>query len=183
MPITYHHAEKKDASTIGQLHAQSWQNSYRGILTDHYLDHEVENDLEKKWKKRFIKANPKQFTLLAEENDEPLGFVCTLLDEHPEWGALLDNLHVLAGNQGKGIGAYLLYASAKWVYQQNPNSEMYLYVYVDNPSKHFYKRVGGIPKEITTVDNPGGGQADILRFAWPNLKQWLEEYAYIEKRK
>ena len=182
MEITFRHATPEDATTIGQIHAQSWKNSYKGILTDQYLNHEVDNDLNQKWVKRFQQPNSKQFTLLAEENGKPLGFVCTMLEAHQEWGALLDNLHVLDGNQGKGLGAYLLYASAKWVYQQAPNSDMYLYVYVDNPAKHFYERVGGIQKEKTTVDNPGGGQADIFRYSWPNLKQWLTDYAYIEKR-
>ncbi|MEL6926099.1 MAG: GNAT family N-acetyltransferase [Bacteroidota bacterium] len=175
-------ATPSDAPTLARLHTLSWQNSYRGILTDQYLDHDIHADMQQKWSKRFANPNPKQWALIASDAAEEVGFVCTLLAADLKWGALLDNLHVLKSQQGKGLGAYLLYASAKWVEASSPDSGMYLWVYVDNPAVQFYENMGGVRKERITVDNPGGGQADIYRYVWDDLKAWLKDNVYLENR-
>ena len=55
---------------------------------------------------------PDQRTVLAVHDGELVGFVHTVLDDDPQWGALLDNLHVRADWQRRRLGSQLVAASA-----------------------------------------------------------------------
>lgn len=170
--ITYRIAIQSDWKAIAQLHAQSWQVSYRGILTDHYLDHEVIADREQVWEKRFQTIADNQHVILAIDGQQFCGLSCVYADHDSRWDALLDNLHVLPAWRGKGIGAELLLRGAAWVYARNPKSAYHLWVYEENTgSRAFYERMGGKQVETISTDNPGGGQAQIVRYVWENLGQ------------
>ena len=64
--------------------------------------------------------------------------------------------------------------AASWVYQKDPNSNLYLWVLSQNyPSIRFYERLGGNNEEEVIDDLPGGGQGAIIRFVWTNLQQLI----------
>ena len=179
----YRLARQNEVNQVATLHAWSWKYTYRGILRNQYLDHEVMEDRMNDWQKRFAAGLDKYHVIVAEANDKLIGFACTILNEDEQWGALLDNLHVLPDEQGKGIGAHLLYDSVKWVYEQTLSSQVYLTVFPENQKAiRFYERMGGIRKEKFTVDNPGGGQADVYRYVWTDLKQFVDKFDAIVKK-
>ncbi len=126
------------------------------------------------WKKRFETPNDKQYILVAEWDGNLIGFVCTYLDYHPQWGAFLDNLHVNSKWQGHGIGARLLKASGQWVHTQNPVSKMYLKVLDDNHAAiGFYEKVGGHKQEWFLDKMPHGDKVGVFRFVWKNLSSFV----------
>ena len=102
--IHYRTGHKQDASVIAEMHASSWSVHYRGIFSDSYLDTDVWADRKNVWAKRFAQPDENQHVIIAEYEDHPIGFACTFLNHHIEWGALVDNLHVRPDWQGKGIG-------------------------------------------------------------------------------
>ena len=168
--VTYRLASSTDAEAIAQLHARSWQQHYRGILRDHYLDHAVEADRWAVWRERLQHPTDQQRILIATEDKQPIGLACTYLDHDPRWGALLDNLHVAAGQQGRGLGRTLMQRTAQWVNRERPRQGLYLWVYEENTAaRAFYERMGGQRQETATVENPGGGRASVLRYAWSDL--------------
>lgn len=169
--ITYStNATLEDAPAIADLHATSWEIHYRGMMTDHYLDHEVRQDRLEVWTERLSNPNEKQHIIMAKENEELVGFTCVFAEESLEWGALLDNIHVLPGHQGKGIGKELLQRAAKWVFAQDPAAKLYLLVFEKNvPSRKFYERMGGIHQELMQYQNQDGGFAPVYRITWPDL--------------
>jgi len=167
--IVYREALPNEADTIAQMHAKSWQKHYRGILRNAYLDQEVLADRQAVWQERFQHPQETQHIIVATDNGQRCGFACTYADFHEEYGALLDNLHVLSAWQGRGIGAQLIRRSAQWVHQRDENSGFYLWVFEANTSARvFYERMGGQIEEKTTVENPGGGTAPVLRIIWPD---------------
>ena len=107
-------ATAADAEAIARLHAESWQSAYRGILSDDYLENHALRERMAAWRECFSKncERPK-FVLIAELDDEMVGFVCVLTEEDPVYGSLLDNLHVAPRLTGQGIGKKLLSAAAK----------------------------------------------------------------------
>ncbi|MEM7374807.1 MAG: GNAT family N-acetyltransferase [Bacteroidota bacterium] len=168
--IHYQIATPKDWKTIARTHAHSWQLSYRGILSDQYLDHEVEADRYQVWEKRFQQIAKNQYAVLAMDGPQCCGFSCVFDQHHPEWGALLDNLHVLPSWRGQGIGAKLLLAGAKWIHHRHPNSLYYLWVYEDNAlARNFYSKMGGQEKETILDRQPDGVDARIVRYVWEDL--------------
>ncbi|WKN44509.1 GNAT family N-acetyltransferase [Tunicatimonas pelagia] len=167
--ISYRSAYANEAETIARLHAASWQKHYRGILRDTYLDQDVAADRLQLWQGRFQNPKGNQHILVAVDGEEVCGFACTYAEDDARYGALLDNLHVLPHWQGQGIGYRLMQLTAQWVHQRNCNSGLYLWVYEENTAaRSFYERIGGTVAETTTVENPGGGVASVLRIIWPD---------------
>lgn len=168
--ITYRPAIPADADAIARLHAYSWQQHYRGILRDTYLDHEIEADRRAVWRERFQRPKDTQHIIVATDKDKVGGFACTYAQDDPTWGALLDNLHVSADWQGRGVGRALMQRSAQWVQRQASPEGLYLWVFEANTAaRAFYERRGGVRQESVIVDNPGGGQAPVFRYVWSDL--------------
>ena len=168
--ITYQEATLADAEAIAQLHAQSWQQHYRGIMRDDYLDDAVHKNRQTVWLERLHNLSVAQHIVLAVNRSELCGFACTYAQHDAQWGALLDNLHVSSAWQGKGIGRSLLQQSARWVSERAVSEGLYLWVFEKNVvARAFYDQQGGMKQEQITVDNPGGGKATIFRYVWTDL--------------
>ena len=165
--MEYRLASKNDISNIAKLHVLSWQRNYRGSFQDRYLDHEIYEDRLNVWKERLNNPTDTQHVLLAEDHGKVMGFVCTFLDYHKDWGAYLDNLHVQPNLYGKGIGAELLRKSAGYVRTHRPDSPLFLWVLEKNKRGiRFYERMGGVNKGVSNFDNPGGGTSNTIRIVW-----------------
>ncbi len=164
-PITFRTATPADADRIAELHTRSWQTTYRGIMTDSYLDHDVQAERLAVWRDRFTQMPPNRQVILAEASGQLVGFACVMLDEDPIHGALLDNLHADPAHKGRGIGAQLMQQTARWVQEQAPTSPLHLWVYVENKAAvGFYNRMGG-----TNHEQVQGENGPIFRYVWPDV--------------
>ena len=59
-----------------------------------YLDGDILVDRIAVWSERLAPPTANQSTTVVEIDGELAGFVHTIFDEDPKWGALVDNLHV-----------------------------------------------------------------------------------------
>ena len=165
--IQYSPASEQHTEAIARLHAYSWQIHYRGIFNDAYLDHDVVQERLDVWQRRFEKPSKDQFVVLANDQDLLCGFGCAFFNHDPEFGSLVDNLHVHPEWQGKGIGRNLMNHCIDQIAKLDQQFKMYLWVLKENHNaRKFYERMGGRSVEQTTENNPGGGQAEILRIFW-----------------
>ena len=168
--MQFRHATLYDAPRIAALHALSWQKTYRGILRDEYLNAEVLRDRLAVWRQRLTKPVEKQWVWLATDGSKLLGFVCVIGDHDPDWGSLIDNLHIHPDVKGRGLGASLMREAAEWMKENCAIQRFYLWVYEDNlPARQFYEKLGGINSSLEVHENPGGGSANVLRYSWKNL--------------
>ena len=155
---------------MAKLHVQNWQTTYRNSWSDNFLDNIAPQKQLDIWKKRLTENSLNQHILLAEAENQLVGFACTLLDADATYGSLLDNLHTDINWRGYGIGKQLLHASMDWVRSQNPKSPYYLWVLEDNyHAREFYKRLGG--KEVETIIDKGSkmGTYSVIRCCWGKL--------------
>lgn len=161
-------ATPTDCDAIAALHALSWQQTYRNILSNDYLDHHVHDDRKDLWDARFTKFDQqKHHVAVAADGDSIIGFVCVLLDEEPEYGALLENLHVLRDRHGGGAGRRLMSSAAHWVAAMQPSWAMHLWVYERNAKTvAFYRSAGGEDVDHRVIVTPAGNRATVLRFEW-----------------
>lgn len=163
-------ATSDDRDAIAALHAHSWRRTYRHILDHRYLDHEVDDDRHDLWAARFVRLDRSKHHVAVATPDTAgslLGFVCVLLDEEPEYGALLDNLHVAPDRHGQGIGRRLMADAAGWCASREPAWPMHLWVYEDNArTVHFYRLLGGAEVDRRVIVTPAGNRAAVLRFEW-----------------
>jgi GNAT superfamily N-acetyltransferase len=171
-PISLLPATAQDVQSLARLQAQSWRNTYRGVLTDEFLDRRVESERLEFWTARFASAAPadRRLVLQALSDRALLGFVCVLLDEEPKWGARLDNLHVSPESKGTGVGYALFQAAREWIARVSPGTAMHLWCVEGNQvARRFYDRQGGTIVE--TAARPFGQQSAVreLRYWWAPL--------------
>lgn len=160
-----------DEAAIARLHADSWRTAYRGILRDDFLDETVVANRRELWRTRFSEIGREdQLILVSEERGEIQAFACAFLDADPEWGTLLDNLHVIPGLKGKGLGRQLMAAVAENVRQHADHSLLHLWVYEQNTqARGFYERLGGVITDSVAEEAPDGSRVNALRYAWREL--------------
>jgi len=168
--ITFRHAQKSDQKAIAHLHAKSWQENYRGSVSDHYLDNEVNAERLSIWEKRFSNTKKNQIVFIAEQDNQLCGFVCLYLNDDPKWGTLIDNIHVTQNKKGEGIGKKLMHMAAEQIIARSKNSTMYLWVIAENTNAiKFYEHRGGKQVERTIAKMPDGSDVSVIRFTWDDV--------------
>jgi predicted N-acetyltransferase YhbS len=176
--ISFRPATPDDEAAIAQLHAQSWQKHYRGIFSDVYLDQEVVQERAAVWAERFAHPASNRHIILAERAGELLGFACIEVGEDPQFGTLLDNLHVRSSEQGAGLGAQLMRQAAQRAEEDTPGLGFYLWVLAENhAARGFYDKMGGINHEtLDSHHHPGGGDAAVCRYVWERATDLLNRF-------
>jgi len=171
--VQYRAATVADAPAVAALHAESWQRHYRGAYSDAFLDGDVGADRLRVWTSRLRHPDEVSFTVVAESAGSLAGFVHTILDADPVWGALVDNLHVAHGHQREGLGTALMGVAAQAITERRPGGGLYLWVLAQNvAAQAFYDAKGGVNVERGLAQPPGGDPAQLngapvkLRYAW-----------------
>jgi GNAT superfamily N-acetyltransferase len=169
-------AASDDAEAVAQLHIENWRNTYRGMLPDWYLDGPITEERMTLWKNRLSEiANEQQYVVIAELSRKTAGFACILLDEEPEWGACLDNLHVLPQLRRSGIGRALFSKVTQWVLTAKPGWPIHLWVFDNNiNARNFYDSLEGkiiMVKEKQVLE---GVWVQSCLYLWKNLNALLE---------
>ena len=167
--MIFREASRHDVEAIAALHAESWQQHYRGAYLDSFLDGDVLADRLAVWHARLATPSATHFTIGAFQSGEVVGFVHMILDQDPHWGTLLDNLHVTYRLKRHGIGRRLLTEAARELVQRRPaDRQFYLWVLAQNrAAQAFYAACGGASAEIALSGPfPGGGRALSHRIVW-----------------
>ena len=163
-------AELSDFEAIARLHVDNWRTNYRGILSDNYLDKEIEKDRLDTWFKRLSGPVENQIVTIATRDNIFAGFCCLYLDDDRAFGSLIDNLHVSSTLQKSGIGKRLVIDSANKVYDKAKNKKMYLWVYEANKNARIvYDRLSGTNFETIEKENPDGTKSKTCRIVWDDL--------------
>ncbi len=159
-----------DAEIIAHLHAESWRDSYRGMLSDTYLDGDILSERQAVWRARLQHREPGNVGLLAFSGTTAVGFAFAFPRAHRRWGTLLDNLHVLPGRRGSGVGTRLLHRLTGHLLMHHPGEGLFLWVYERNVrTRGYYERLGAQQIERAETAAPGGGTVTEWLYAWPDI--------------
>jgi GNAT superfamily N-acetyltransferase len=163
-----------DADRIASLHADSWRRHYRGAYADSFLDGDIESNRRTVWSDRLAVPTNTE-TILAEHDGRLVGFAHVMFDSDPQWGSLVDNLHVLTDLRRTGIGRQLMVRCGRAIAERASSPGMYLWVLEQNvAAQGFYQALGGTCVEAAPVPPPGGdpsrlhGNPQGLRMVWPD---------------
>jgi len=165
--MVFREAVEKDAAAIAALHAQSWQLHYHNVMKPEYLAGPIIQERLSVWQQRMQTPTPNQYIVLAEEENQLIGFACYYFDKDPKWGTLLDNLHVTFDRKGQGIGKQLVQKGLDWSFEKDKTKPVYLWVYeVNEAAIVAYESMGGRREDRQLLPNPDGGKAWALRYVW-----------------
>ena len=168
--VAFRSATPTDVDAIARLHADSWRGNYRGAYSDAFLDGDALADRLAVWGERLTESEPNHFTVVAELDGTLVGFIHTILDVDPTWGAVVQNLHVASDLNRRGIGSRLMAQAARALLERRPSSGLFVWVREDNTrAQAFYEARGG-SLAGRTLGGPfaDGGRAPVLRYAWPD---------------
>lgn len=174
-PLDYRPARPGDAPAVASLHADNWRRAYRGNFRDDYLDGDVHSERRRVWEARLGQPATNQFVCVAVQHERIAGFVCAFGAHDPEWGSFIDNLQVAEDMRGRGIGTALMRAAGAWLASAYPNDRVHLLVWVSNPARALYERLGGSDTGIVEAGNPGGGVGRYHRMAWDRPSQLVTQ--------
>ena len=166
MPVHIRSFDHGDIDAIAAIHAAAWRLAYRGILSDGYLDGDLEGDRRDVWTERL--AQPDEGPgWMALDGDRPVGFIHLRPRIDPVWGTQVNNLHVLPAWHGRGVGRQLLERAAAWCRAYTPNTGLFLWVYGENhAARGFYARMGGREMDEGMRTSGEGGHIPAVRVAW-----------------
>ncbi len=166
MPLRLHAVDPRDVNALAAIHAAAWRVAYRGILSDAYLEGDLEADRRAAWQRKLASVDFGP-AWMALDGDTPVGFIDLRPTIDPIWGIQVDHLHVLPARHGRGIGRELLRTAARWCGEHAPDAGLFLWVYVENrAARAFYARMGGCEVEEGLRTSGEGGQVPAVRVAW-----------------
>ena len=182
--FVFRQATVSDADAIASLHTASWRDAYRGILPDSYLDGQIADERANLWRSRFSSLYSDRFlVVLTESPEELIGFACVLLDEDPELGACLDNLHVLRRWRSRGLGGLLFGRVVQWVMSTEPGWPIHLWVFEANLSaRRFYDTLGGEFVGHRQKEVLEGIEISSLLYIWRDLEKLMNNLTHSSTR-
>jgi ribosomal protein S18 acetylase RimI-like enzyme len=174
--VTYRAAQRSDAAVIAAIHVASWRDAYRSILEPDFLAGPIEEDRLSLWTKRLNGPSPALLVEVADDSDQrSIGFISAYRDHDPQWGSMVDNLHVLPEMRGQKIGEELLRTAARRLEAQGARGGLHLWVFeINEAGLRFYQRLGGQVVERDTSRIPAAKGKTVLRVYWPVLAGILQ---------
>jgi len=167
-------ATASDAEALAALHTGSWQRTYRGMMSDAFLDGGALDDRRHVWRERLATPDADRLVTVADDGTRLVGFICVFARGDAGWGAYIDNLHVVRDWQGRGLGRALMRSAAEWVCRTQPGAGVYLWVMEANATaRGFYERLGARNVETVEYPDPGGGHAPNCRYVWADARALL----------
>lgn len=138
-------AKAADAKGIAQVHVNSWKTTYKGIVSDRYLDAlKVESRIEG-WKLRLDQPSMDTETLVVEaEQGRIVGFMNFGPEREHKRNSEgeLYALYLLQEEQGQGWGRQLFIHMFHLLKSMGYES-LFVWVLEGNAAIHFYKAMGG----------------------------------------
>lgn len=160
-------AQHGDEERIAKVHIQAWQEAYKNLVPQNYLD-ELPKELKGRtemWVK--ILANPQRWAWVATVSDQIVGFILFGLprDKNRDGFIELGAIYLLENYKGSGVGFSLL--STGFNFMSGVGYEKaYCWVLENNPTIKFYERNGAIFSGQTKFDEIGGQEFKELAYDW-----------------
>jgi len=156
-------AHLSESELIADMHVQSWRVAYRGMLSDAFLDRELEADRRSHWQAKMIEIkNGLGEVVIAEVDGQPRGFLCVIRPDEAN-SVLVDNLHALPGHKGLGIGTRLLKFAHDWALEKRASS-LHLFVLEPNTAAQGFYASRGWSNVGPVPDHVGNASIVALRF-------------------
>ena len=144
-------ATKEDAGFIGSCHYYCWQETYRGLINDDYLNQlDVQKNIE-----HFVNIWNiiGDYQYIIEENSNPIGFfdISKAREDYAEYE--VQGLYIRKAYHKKGYGRQIIEFITDTIKQP-----FYLWCLTSNPSCHFYEHIGA--SKIATKNVTIGGRLE-----------------------
>ena len=162
----------EDAAGVAAVKYHGWQDSYKGIISDSYLNSMNLNELETAWQKILSPENLRSTTeVMITDTGEIIGFLSygKNLKGLMNTDAEILSLYLLKKYHGKGLGAKLFLQGIQQLKTAGAQS-FYLYVLAQNPALDFYRRFNPDSEHPTQIQI-GGNDYNEIGLVWSDIQR------------
>jgi diamine N-acetyltransferase len=128
----------KDIPLIQTLTFAIWPQTYANLLTQDQIDYMLEMMYSEASLQKQMEEDGCNF-IIVYDNNEPVAFAAYKPTKPQVWK--LEKIYVLASQQGKGTGKFIINYIVDEIKQQDAKA-LQLQVKRDNPAQHFYIKLG-----------------------------------------
>ena len=141
-PLKLRDATLADLATIDDIHVRSRRTTYRGQVSDHYLDVTMPAASRADWERKLpdLLAGA-GCVVIAEADGAPIGFICALA-ANADGSVYVNNLHALPDRKGLGVGSALLDAATRWARETGAQAMHLRVLETNTPAIGFYQSRG-----------------------------------------
>jgi GNAT superfamily N-acetyltransferase len=170
-------ATPADAAGIARINAESWRDSYRGIVPDTVLDRPLEADFLRQWR-GLAEGNPAgQMILVIEDEDRTLhGFVSAGPARRPRlnFDAEVYALYVAKESRRMRLGSRLLGAAAQRLALFGKTSLMLWVLEANQTGRTFYVGLGGAELAAVRDEPVYGAKLATVAYAWTRIASLVD---------
>ena len=162
-----------DATGIARVHIDSWHDTYRGIVPDEFLDSMDYAQRAERWRQRLdIEAGTLSSTLnlvAVDTTGSVVGFISGGRERERavRTEGEIYAIYLLPDVKGIGLGRELIRDLVRALEVEGFTS-LLVWVLSDNPSRHFYERLGGIEERRKVIDI-GNQKFEEIAYVWSDL--------------
>jgi len=160
-----------DALGIAKVHIDSWRTTYKGIVSDEYLNELSYSQKEKAWINIINDAQKDIKYIFVIENDENniIGFTsCGIEREgHTKFKGEIYAIYITKEYQNKGIGKLLFNRAVEKLNEINFSSILIWALEENNQACRFYEVIGG-KKVKEKYINIGNERFKEVAYGWIN---------------
>lgn len=158
-------ATEKDLDFIAELYVHNHKATYRGLLSEEYLDSLTVESARSRWQ-NYLDENNKVW--VAYEDDSFLGFAAGKEDDEIIQTWYLDSLHVCENARGRGIGTELIGTMKKFAKENGYMSMSICVVKGNEKAKKLYLKLGAeLYKSFT--DSFGKSTSNSEKLIWKTI--------------
>ncbi|WP_160687104.1 GNAT family N-acetyltransferase [Clostridium sp. C2-6-12] len=168
-------ANDSDIELIANLYIENWKKTYRGLLSNEFLNSLKVSDGIQKWQEYLKKE--RHMIFVAYEDEKFLGFSACKEDDEIESCLYLDSLHVSEASRGKGIGTKLINTVGHYAYSQGYKCMSICIVKGNSNAKILYEKLGATHYK-DFIDYFGGTQSNSEKLIWDNLNSFVQIQIY-----
>jgi ribosomal protein S18 acetylase RimI-like enzyme len=165
-----------DAHAIASIHVDSWRSTYRGLVSDDYVDNLRLEDRLARWEQLLSFQQSGTFAYVAEDAPgQVVGFAYGGPERtgHPDYKGELWALHVAGPYQRAGLGRRLTSEVANRLHSMGLNSILIWVLTYNHPTRRFYERLGGV-YVTERLEAFAGGSIDEVAYGWPNITTLIQ---------
>lgn len=141
-----------DIPLIRALTFAIWPQTYASLLTPEQIDYMLQMMYSESSLQKQMEADHCTF-IIVYDNNEPVAFAAYNQTKPQVWK--LEKIYVLASQQGKGTGKFIINYIIAEIKQQHAKA-LQLQVKRDNPAQHFYTKLGFTIIETADFDIGNG---------------------------
>jgi ribosomal protein S18 acetylase RimI-like enzyme len=161
-----------DEEGIAHVHVKTWQESYKNIVSQDYLDAINLADKVNMWREVIAKtqdADKRVGLCVAMNNDEIIGFIS--LSKSRKEGAVTEHgevtaLYIDPDYQGKGVGKKLLDHGFTWLKEHGFANVMIRTLEMADSTKFYVKNKGILQADKITRQFGDGKECYVVEFRW-----------------